>query len=211
MRITVPGRRCDIHVLASRGNREWLEQTLASVAGTGQVHVIEGGFEGSIGQARAYAFGLGTAPYVSYVDDDDYALPSAMATCIAYLDAHPSCIGVYTDRQELRPDGSLTDRRLGPWHPHHQLCDAALVTHLKVMRRELVERYRAELALWPTYEEYVLCGLLAAHGPWRHLPIMGAVRRVGWPSYSGRLDRPGLWRRAATRVAACLLAPRIAH
>ena len=207
------GHRCDTHVLSARGNGRWLGEALASLDGEPtQVHLIEGGFAGSIGAARAYALGLGTAPYVSWLDDDDRLLPGVLAQCIAYLDAHPACVGVYTDRLALTPDGRLTERRSGPWNPRRQLCDANLITHAKVLRRDLALRYLAELARWPTWEEYVLCGLLAAHGPWHHLPVLGAIKRERargapvQPGDSTRLAAPGLWECAVARVAPVLLA-----
>lgn len=203
---------CDTHVLAARGNAQWLAEALDSLMGEPtHVHLIEGGFPGNIGAARVHGFRQGAAPYVSFLDDDDRLLPGIMAQCIAYLDTHPACVGVYTDRLCRFADGTLTERRTGPWNPRHQLCDAGIVTHLKVMRRALVEQYLADLPLWPTYEEYVLCGLLAAHGPWYHMPLLGAVkreRRPGeslQPADSTRLSTPGLQQRAVARVAPVLL------
>ncbi|WP_295583304.1 glycosyltransferase [uncultured Lamprocystis sp.] len=209
----MPQHPCDTHILAARGHALWLRQALDSLVGEPtHVHLIEGGSPGNIGAGRARAFRLGTAPYVACLDDDDTLLPGVMAQCIAYLDRHPACVGAYTDRRCLFTDGTITERRTGPWDPRRQLCDAGIVTHLTVMRRALVEQYLDELPRWPTHDDYVLHGLLAAHGPWHHLSLLGAVkreRRPGeslQPTDSTRLSTPGLWQRAVARVAPVLLA-----
>jgi hypothetical protein len=203
--------RCDTHILNYRGNVHWLEDALDSVKNEPtRVHLID--VDAHIGKARAHALTLGTAPYVSWLDDDDRFLPGVMAQCIAYLDEHPACVGVYTDRTLLYSDGSITEWRLDPWCPYQQLCSPKLITHMKVMRRSHVEQHLDELTRWPTYEEYVLCALLAAQGPWHHLPVLGCVKRTRRPGEalqkgdSMTLDTPGLLQRAVARVAPGVLA-----
>lgn len=202
-----PGARVDVHVLSFLGRPDWLEQTLASLAAEPcRVWVIEGGFPGHIGAARAFAFGFGEAEYVSFLDDDDYALPGALATCVDHLDAHPDSVGVYTDLERLFPDGRREVVRKPPWHPLRQLTSPNEITHLKVMRRALVMRHREELSQWPTFEEFVLCGLLATDGPWHHLPIVGAVKRARPAAETSmRLAVPGLLDRAVRRIAPGLM------
>lgn len=195
-------------MLAYRGRPDWLGECLSSLASEPcRTEVIEGGFSGHVGRARAHALGLGTAPYVTWVDDDDYLRPGVMAQCLAYLDAHEDCVGVYTDLELLHLDGRLIRRRLPPWNPRAQLCAGPWgITHLKVMRRTSVMPYLNEMKQWPTYEEYVLCGLMAAHGYWHHIAVSGCVKRMNPSSESSeRLARPGLLRAAARRVAPTLL------
>jgi hypothetical protein len=202
------GARVEVHVLSHRRRPDWLTDTLESLAGEPcRVDLIAGGFEGQIGAARAFAFGLGTAEYVSFVDDDDYLLPGAMAACLAHLDAHPAAVGVYTDLQRLAPDGGRHPLCKGPWQPLQQLTWPDCITHLKLMRRSAVMPHLAELARWPTHEEYVLCGLMAGPGDWHHLPLMGAVKRMAVDGESSsRLSTPDLWRRAVARVLPALVA-----
>lgn len=199
--------RVDVHVLSYLGHREWLEQCLGSLAEEPcTVHLVAGGFPGSIGAARAFAFGLGASDLVSFVDDDDFVEPGAMQACIDYLDGHPDCVGVYTDVEHLHPAGRRDRERKGPWCPLRQLTYCPEITHLKVMRRSAVMACLSELALWPTYEEYVLCGLLAGYGRWAHVPIIGAVKRCKpAASSSMRLASNDLWRRAVARVTSTLI------
>ena len=77
----------DVHVLTYSGTRkDWLDQCLASLAREPlvTVHVLEGD-EGNVGAGRARAYQLGTHPYVSYVDSDDYILPGAIDACLEGL------------------------------------------------------------------------------------------------------------------------------
>jgi hypothetical protein len=166
-----------------------------------------GGFPNSIGKARAFAFTLGDAEYVSFMDDDDYAIPGIMQQCIDYLDQHPDCVGVYTDTEHLYADGRRFAEPKGrPWSPIVQLQRAQEVTHLKVMRRDAVMPYLGELSKWPTWEEYVLCGLMTERGYWHHLPVVGAVKRFKPPGLSSvRLTSLSLWKHAVMKVTRPLM------
>lgn len=195
-------QRVDTHVLSYLGNIGWLRQCLASLdTEPTNIQLVMGGFPNSIGQARAYAFTLGTSEYVSFLDDDDYALPGAMQQCVDYLDANPDCVGVYTNRYHLHANGRMDPEYLRPWHWRRMYHRISEVTHLKVMRRSAVIPYLEELKRWPTWEEYVLCGLMTAHGRWHHLPIFGAVKRYKHPSESSlRLSSGRLMQQARARV-----------
>jgi len=79
----------DIHVLTHSGTRqEWLDQCLESLASEPcTVHVVEG-VEGSVGAGRAKGYALGSHPYVSFVDSDDFVLPGAVDACLEGLAKH---------------------------------------------------------------------------------------------------------------------------
>lgn len=203
----------DVHVLSYLGRPEWLDQCLASLAAEPcATHVVEGGFPDSIGAARAFAFTLGDAEFVSFIDDDDHVVPGAMQACIDYLGAHPECVGVYTDLEHLHADGQRDREFKGPWRPLRHLTYCPEVTHLKVMRRSAVEPFLDELARWPTYEEYVLCALMVELGEWAHLPIVGAVKRYKPAARSSmRLASPDLWQRAVAKVTPTLMAAHRRH
>jgi hypothetical protein len=80
------------------------------------------------------------------------------------------------------------------------------LTHLKVMRRSAVMPYLDELAKWPTWEEYVICGLMSERGYWHHLPLVGAVKRVKPTSESSmRLATKPLWLAALRKVTRPLM------
>jgi len=197
-----PGARVDTHVLSYSHPAAGLRRTLDSLAGEPtNVHIVVGGFPDSIGAARAYAFTLGDAEYVSFADDDDRYVPGAVQQLIDYLDEHPDCIGVYTDLEHVQANGRADIERKGPWHPVRQILYSPLITHLKVMRRSAVLPYLDELAKWPTFEEYVLTGLMCERGYWHHMPIIGARKGRSDPRVSStRLAEVEMWPRAVKLV-----------
>ncbi len=66
--------------------------------------------------------------------------------------------------------------------------------------------YLDELAKWPTWEEYVICGLMSERGYWHHLPLVGAVKRVKPTSESSmRLATKPLWLAALRKVTRPLM------
>lgn len=203
-----PGARVDVHVLSYSEPWSSLQKTLKSLESLPcNVWLVMGGFPGSIGAARAFAFTLGAAEFVSFVDDDDEIDQSAFSACLEVLEQNPEVVGVYTDTAHVHPSGRRDVEKKGrPWRPLRQLMRAPEITHLKLMRRSHVEPYLDELARWPTYEEYVLCGLMTEHGPWRHLPIVGAYKRYKPASESSmRLATRELWNKAVARVTPTLM------
>lgn len=203
-----PNARVDVHVLSYLGNLSWLQQTLDSLLKEDvNIYLVMGGFPGHIGKARAFAFTLGSAEYVSFVDDDDYLLPNSLQPCLDVLDESPLVVGVYTDTVYVREGGKRKQvfEKKHPWCPLQQYKTIAEITHLKVMRRSVVEKYLDELENWPTWEEYVLCGLMANDGDWVHLPIQGAIKRSrSIASSSSRLATPELTAKARKRVEGAL-------
>lgn len=80
----------DVYVLVYSGTRaDWLEQCLASIRHQPcNLHVVQG-VEGDIPAGRAIGFGTGTAPYVTYVDCDDWLLPGALEAVTRHMnDGH---------------------------------------------------------------------------------------------------------------------------
>lgn len=203
------GARVDVHVLSYSRPSGWLRQTLDSLEGEPcNTHIVVGGFHGSIGKARAYAFQLGQAEYVSFVDDDDIVLPGVMQSLVDYLDEHPDCVGVYTDLYHVNENspGRRDLERKGPWRPMRQFLHCPEITHLKVMRREVVEEYLDEVAKWPTYEEYVLVGMMCEKGRWQHIPVPGILKRyTAFSSSSMRLTNVPLWKRAVARITPAIM------
>lgn len=89
----------DLHVLVMDYTpRAWLEQCRASIAEAAaavdfpvHVHYVPG-VVGHIGLARQRGYAQGSAPFMTYVDDDDYVLPHAFACLEGAMRSDPAVI-----------------------------------------------------------------------------------------------------------------------
>jgi len=170
----------DTHVLIhhSKTRPQWLDQCLASLESESTSIILVDSDSDHIGQLRAEAMTHGTAPAVSFVDDDDWLEPGALDACAAAIGGR--IIGAYTGfrRIDAETDGVLSVDPRGPWSRVGQACQPYTVLHCKAFARSaLTPAILAEVAKWPTAEEVVLTGLLAGRGDWLHLPIIGANKR----------------------------------
>jgi hypothetical protein len=91
------------------------------------VRVVDG-VPGHIGKARAAGYALGTEPYVTCVDDDDYVLPDAFAQMIDVLRTGAAAI--------CTPELTLQNGQRRPGRPRH---------HLIAYRRDVL----IDHAQWP--------------------------------------------------------------
>lgn len=88
----------DLHVLLHHHNAEWNTQCRSTITMAVhnapfavEVHYLEGE-HGHIGRGRARGYALGTNPYVTYVDHDDYLLPDALQALWPALQQSPDAI-----------------------------------------------------------------------------------------------------------------------
>ena len=149
----------DVHVLTYSGTRkDWLDQCLASLAREPlvTVHVLEGD-EGNVGAGRVRGYRMGTHPYVSYVDSDDYILPGTIDACLEGLKHAPAVVTM-----ERRLWGHLFDSSLRGGH------------HLTVYKRERVLPLLDLLPDHPLHCDILLVKKLTP----RQLPHVGYVWRM---------------------------------
>lgn len=98
----------------------------ASIAGY-PVRVIEApGVPGHIGEALWYGFAVTSAPYVAWVDDDDFVLPAAFTCLKKHWKREPEIICT----RELH----LEQNRVTPYQNRH---------HMTVFRRDILEKNAA--------------------------------------------------------------------
>ncbi len=118
----------DCHIIVSHDTRrDWVTQCLESVHEAADragfpvvVHAVDG-VAGHIGQARAAGYAMGTQPYVTSVDDDDYVLPHAFAQMVGGLRSGVSAV--------CTPEQTLQNGQLRPGAKRH---------HLIAYRRDLL-------------------------------------------------------------------------
>ncbi len=138
----------------------------------------------NIGALRADAFAVGAAPFLSFIDDDDWVAPGAFNACLSAL-RDPAVVGAYTDWTAVCATGAYVPVSAGSWKPLYGLINYANILHTKVFRREPTMRLLDGLRTWDTLEEAWLVGMLAANGRWQHVPVNGHFKRVGTPSGAG--------------------------
>lgn len=93
-----------------------------------------------ISAATNAALGLAGGAFVAFMDHDDVLKPHALAQVARWLDADPSLDVVYTDEDKVDSQGQLSEPHLKPdWSPD-LLMSLNYVSHLTVIRRDLVER-----------------------------------------------------------------------
>lgn len=198
----------DIHVLHYKEPKEWVEQCLDSLKHPEvNIHLVEGGFDGSIGKAREYGFSLGKSKYVSFVDSDDY-LPadnSFIDICLDELENNPQLSQIYTDYYDVDAKTNkinyLTTK--APWNPFSSLKNPFEILHFHLMRRDAVMPYLKKMAEFPTYEEIVICHLACNYGPAKKLDIAGCYKRNNGQSM--RLANDELLKKAIKTVTPAVM------
>lgn len=131
----------DVHVLIHPATkREWVAKCLDSVRDSAAragypvaVHAVAVHVLGHIGASRAEAYALGSHPYVTSVDDDDWIDPDAFALLAGALRNDP----VAVTTQCMAHQGGHAWRL--PWR-----------TNLRVFRRDVAAT--APLDAWPVYD-----------------------------------------------------------
>lgn len=185
----------DTHVLIhhSNGHRDWLDQCLASMENEPTNILLVRDQGTNVGAARAAAMLHGDAPLQCFVDDDDFVSEGAFAACIAALE-DPALAGAYTRFRTI-------DARSGAWikeNGAHVWSRAAMqryvfeVMHLHVYRRSAAAPHLKEIAQWPTAEEALLMGLIAAHGDWLKIDRIGYTKRAHRYGAGARITGPML-------------------
>lgn len=168
----------DVHVLVSADTRkDWVDQCLRSVelaidlAAYDIQLFVEPGIPGHIGKARQRAYSKGNAEWKTYVDDDDYLLPTAFIDLGKYLNEPVAAI--FT-REQPEQNG-----RFHPFTtPDH---------HLQVYRKDIVQEYDHDMVSMSD----VWCKELAMRDPRGFLSVddVTYVHRVYWDSKARQLRR----------------------
>ncbi len=110
----------DVHILTMPDTRrDWQDQCIASVELAASladypvhVHVMPG-VPGHIGRARANGYAAGSAPWKTYVDEDDYVRPNAFKVLGAHFDSDAVAI---CPRESVEQNGRLHGFTVGRHH-----------------------------------------------------------------------------------------------
>jgi hypothetical protein len=128
---------------------------------------------GSVAEARRRAYALGTAPFVTWADDDDEVLDMRWIDEALRILEDTGVSAVYP---RWRSTGALKlETPAEPWalmRSHHYLCPHA--HHLTIMRRENVLRFFDEVGDRPLIrdQDLLLVASMARYGRLVALPVM---------------------------------------
>lgn len=139
----------DVHIILPPSwtdqSQRWYDQCMDSLKDEPiNIHRIDF-VDGDIRKARLMGFSKGTAPYVSFVDPDDYVYPGIFAKCETALNANIFACGAFTlsDIIEIGNDGVENNRGkmrdFQPW-PMRRIGGLTDIHQLVVMRRNSVLR-----------------------------------------------------------------------
>lgn len=166
----------DVHVLTMANTRAaWSAQRRISMAQAAaeagyEVNIREiPGVLGHIGAGRAAGYAMGEAPYVTYVDDDDYVTEDAFAALLPGMlaGADAVCPGEFLDR-------------------NGQLSPALHRHHLIAYRREIAEQF--PMRDWAACGDIALQASLEGdvvdipHCVYVHRVYMSPGRKLRWAS-----------------------------
>lgn len=109
--------------------------------------------------ARKAAVAATTAPYLGWVDSDDWLAPTALAETAAVLDAQPTVGMVYTDYVDVDAAGNVMGlgRRCNiPYSPDRLLVDL-MTFHFRLIRRTVFDQVGGINDQIQDVEDYDLC------------------------------------------------------
>lgn len=177
----------DVHILHTPNeNQQWRAQCDESLIGHPiNTHHIPG-IIGDVRQSRRNGFSQGNAPYVSFVDPDDYVEPGVFQRCLDELLAYPSVCGVYTLSNKIIVNADGTESPPELLHNFQQwplpVMGRLLEIHqIVVMKRECVkyvfDHHFDEIPKMQHAETWMYWNM-ATRSPWRAIDFAGYNWRV---------------------------------
>ena len=172
-------------------------RVLAEAAADPRNLVVKRPSNGGISRASNDAVAAARGEFVAFLDHDDTLHPRALELAARCLARHPDTDWLFTDEDRIDERGRHSQPLLKPGWSRHLLLAFNLVTHLRVVRRSMIERVGGHRAGYEGAQDYDLAlRVLAAGGRFRHLPgplyhwraVRGSMARVAAakPEANGR-------------------------
>jgi len=104
-----------------------------------RIRVVFREANGHISAATNTAYAIATNPFIALLDHDDELRPHALAAMALHLADHPGHRLVYSDEDRITPDGERFGPHFKPGFNYEQLLGQNYITHLCVLRRDLID------------------------------------------------------------------------
>ncbi|TAM49805.1 MAG: glycosyltransferase [Acidobacteria bacterium] len=136
-----------------------------------RVRVVRRSSNGGIAVASDDAVAEARGEFVAFLDHDDELHPRALELAARFLAAHPATDWLFTDEDKLDEHGRHCEPILKPGWSRHVLMAFNYVSHVRVVRRSVVQRVGGHRSGLEGAQDYDLAlRVLAAGGRFAHLP-----------------------------------------
>lgn len=173
----------DIHILRSPGRDQWFDKAFNSVRDESNVYVLDG-IPNNLGLGRIIGYSLGSAPYVGFVDDDDWWVRGAITTLAEELDKLPKeYVSAYGDDILVDTDGNFLKYsygyKTGEWNPvAHILRPYTYIHNCILYRRDVIEKVLDRTEEFNPHCDVYIRSAVCQHGIHKHVDIQGYNWRV---------------------------------
>lgn len=136
--------------------------------------------------------------YVAFLDHDDLIHPRALELVDRELARRPESDWLFTDEDKIDEDGRHSEPALKPGWSRHLLLTFNYVSHLRVVRRAVLERVGGHRTGFDGAQDYDLAlRVLAAGGRFAHLPgVLYHWRKVRASMATAAVAKPAAHERA---------------
>lgn len=179
----------DVHIIEhplhdrSEARAALLEQLAAEPV---NVHIVKG-HPRHIGRGRHDGFRQGSAPWCSYVDDDDMIEPGIYRKMLDLVERDNRLSGVCTRECIVHPDGTHQIKEF--MRTYYDKRDLYSIHHLPLFRRDAIEHHLPKLLDLPDGSEHSLWAyVLLDGGIVQHLPEVGYY----WKQHEGNSPHLGI-------------------
>lgn len=146
-------------------------RVLAELVSDPRVRVVRRSNNGGIAVASNDAVANARGEFVAFLDHDDELHPRALELVARFLATNPATDWLFTDEDKLDERGRHCEPIFKPGWSRHLLLALNVASHLRVVRRQMIERVGGHRVGTEGAQDYDLAlRVLAEGGRFAHLP-----------------------------------------